>query len=127
MIRGIIKIVIDRQARREWRFLALLRVGRMLMPAYRFHWPKMAWGLDDDFNAYLAKFDLLGSCNTDRRWMLHQLTQLAKNIPGDTAECGVMGGASSYLICKRLRRRHFLFDSFEGLSEPGDSDGAYFH
>ena len=50
---------------------------------------------------------------------------------GSTAERGVFGGATSYLICAANRQSpagtkiHHLFDSFEGLSEPAASDGVH--
>ena len=77
------------------------------------------------------RFGELGGMNTDRRWMLHQLLRLTVDVPGDTAECGVYQGSSSYLICAANRaqsqhqRTHHLFDSFEGLSAPDAVDGAH--
>jgi hypothetical protein len=64
----------------------------------------------------------------DRKFALDQLAKLAIRIEGDTAECGVYEGASSYLICKRIQgssKRHFLFDSFAGLSAPNAIDGKH--
>jgi hypothetical protein len=86
----------------------------------------MAWWNDQDFNSYLARFGLSNALDADRRWMLLQLTKLAADIPGDTAECGVLTGSSSYLICRSLGRQHFMFDSFEGLSVPEEADGNYY-
>jgi hypothetical protein len=63
--------------------------------------------------------------------MQYQLLRLIETIPGDTAECGVYQGASSYLICSFINqsrdhaRTHFIFDSFEGLSEPSRFDGEH--
>lgn len=126
MIRGICNAIADQRVRREWRWLTLVRIGRWLLPNYRFMWPQMVWWQDRDFNSYLEKFGLLYGHESDRRWMLNQLTKLVQNVPGDTAECGVHTGSSSYLICKALRRQHFLFDSFEGLSAPDWADGDCF-
>lgn len=122
MIRGILNALTDKQVRRNWRWLAFLRAGRLFLPRYRFQYPQMVWWDDPAFNAYLEKFDLLGGMNSDRRWVLFQLTKLAASVPGDTAECGVFNGSSSYLILKALDRRHFMFDSFEGLSQPSSTD-----
>lgn len=50
------------------------------------------------------------------------------DLPGDTAECGVLYGASSYLICsgtQGTKKKHHIFDSFLGLSAPSKSDGLY--
>jgi O-methyltransferase len=53
---------------------------------------------------------------------------LTAHIPGNTAECGVFAGASSHLICcanEGTGKVHHVFDSFEGLSKPGESDGEH--
>ncbi len=110
---------------------ALATFGRFLFADYRFSWPQMAWWKDRDFNDYLARFDELKGYNTHRKWMLYQLLRLIERIPGDTAECGVWRGASSFLICKSNEKNrehsrvHYCFDSFEGLSDPGSEDGSY--
>jgi|SRR5215813_11864985 len=64
----------------------------------------------------------------DRKYLLKEVLKLAQFIPGDTIEVGIYEGGSSYLIAQHARRigkRHHLFDSFEGLSEPGPLDGDY--
>ena len=50
-----------------------------------------------------------------------------QNIGGDIVECGVWRGGSMMLVAKKLMRmgqtrRLFLFDTFEGMSDPGDTD-----
>jgi hypothetical protein len=113
------------------RFYLLRFIARRVMPNYRLRWHSLAWWDDADFNAYLAHFGETGSLNIDRRWAIHQLLRLVSDVPGDTAECGVYLGATSYLIAKANQqtvgfpRKHFLFDSFAGLSEPNASDGRY--
>ncbi len=112
--------------------LEMLRlIGKLLVPKYRFKWDQMAWWDNDAFTHYLTRFGELGGYNTDRRWMLSQLLRLIKDVPGDTAECGVYMGAGSWLICDANRRNpsqqrtHHIFDSFEGVSEPGEQDTAH--
>ncbi len=113
------------------RFQILRKIGKILLPKYRFKWHQMGWWDDPLFNEYLIRFNEMGGMNTDRRWMLYQLLRLVKKIPGDTAECGVYKGAGSYLICKvnqkneLFDRTHYMFDSFEGLSVPLEDDGNY--
>jgi O-methyltransferase len=114
-----------------FRFEILRRIGKILVPSYRFKWPYLDWWNDAMFNEYLIKFNEIKGLNTDRRWMLYQLMRLVENIQGDTAECGVYKGLGSYIICKvnkkniSFNRTHYLFDSFEGLSDPVNNDGKY--
>lgn len=130
MIRGIFNVIKDPSLRKSWRFLAFCRLAKWLDPDYRLHRPELAWCDDGQFNDYLRRFNELDGMNTQRRWALWQMIRLVADIPGDTAECGVFAGASSYLICRSSEnsshtRTHFLFDSFEGLSAPSAVDGNY--
>lgn len=113
---------------RERHLFGLLFMGRRLIPDYRFTWHRIDWWKDQGFNEYLEKFGERHRFNTHRRWMLWQLLRLVADVPGDTAECGVFEGSSSWLICAATSgpgRKHHLFDSFEGLSAPVAQDGAY--
>jgi O-methyltransferase len=53
---------------------------------------------------------------------------VANNIPGDFVECGVWRGGSAMLIARILQLRNisdrklYLFDTFEGMSEPTTDD-----
>lgn len=115
------------------RFELVVRLAGLIYPDYRFKWPQLDWWADPDFSSYLEKFDGQRSKNADRRWMIYQLMRLTSCVDGDTAECGSYVGAGSFIILKMGQhldaengmRRHFIFDSFEGLSEPGESDGEH--
>ena len=54
---------------------------------------------------------------------------LKNNIPGDFVECGVWKGGSSMLVALLLKkeniadRKIYLYDTFAGMTEPGDHDG----
>lgn len=111
----------------DYRFILLAKLGRILYPDYRFKWPQMDWIQDPDFNTYLKKFGELDGWNSERRWLVWHLMRLTAGVSGNTAECGSFEGADSYLICKSNagQRHHHIFDSFEGLSQPGQSDGTY--
>lgn len=67
----------------------------------------------------------------DRRFTLASFANSMRLMEGDTAECGVLRGTSSALICEALRdtygpeRKHWAFDSFEGLPETGAADAHW--
>jgi hypothetical protein len=109
------------------RFRVLTELGSLLLPEYRFKWPSMDWWMNEEFQKYLVQFSEDRSHNCDRKWNLAQLQRLTLDVPGDTAEVGVFQGASSWLILKQgnEHRHHWMFDSFEGLSKPGEQDGVY--
>lgn len=110
------------------RLTLLKRVSQLLLPDYRLSWSQLDWWNDPQFNAYLDYFGEREGFNTHRKWMLWQLLRLVGHVSGDTAECGTFEGASSWLICAAdpaHKRKHHLFDSFEGLSEPESVDGSH--
>jgi O-methyltransferase len=115
----------------DLRFMLLVRLGSLLYPNYSFKWPQMDWVNDARFNDYLARFGERRGFNIERRWMVKELMRLTEDVPGDTAECGVYEGAGSFLICemnaacRRHRRHHHIFDSFEGVSTPLEIDGTF--
>jgi len=92
------------------------------------------WLNDDTFHSYYLSHDDGGNMRTaERKFLLMNLLKLIDDVPGDTAECGVWMGASSYLICEYIAsrrsadRRHHAFDSFAGLPRPARIDGSYWH
>lgn len=114
----------------DLRFLAMTKIARLIYPSYRFKWAQLDWLKHAEFNAYLERFGEASGYNAERRWMVRELMRLIDDVPGDTAECGAYIGAGSYLICRMntlspIKRHHFIFDSFEGVSDPGTRDGGY--
>jgi hypothetical protein len=85
----------------------------------------LAWLEDEEFLSVWRSFPGRDVPTHDRKFVLHSLARSVAALPGDTAECGVLAGASSYLMCaatERPGRVHHVFDSFAGLSEPGPLD-----
>lgn len=128
LIKAILKGKLDDQTR----FVIMTTVGRWIFPKYRFKWYQLDWWDSDEFNSYLKRFNENKSFNTDRRWMLHQLLRITQNVEGDSAECGVYLGSSSYLIGQsnknsKFKKVHYGFDSFEGLSNPTTKDGIHWN
>ena len=68
--------------------------------------------------------------NIERMYALYQLVVyvIENNIEGDFVECGVWRGGSAMLIAKTLvnrnikNRKIYLYDTYEGMSEPTNSD-----
>jgi O-methyltransferase len=103
--------------------------GRFL---YKGHliWPN-DWSWLKPYEKYLSPDAANGLPKTriiDRRFTLIQLARTVSELRGSTAECGVLGGVGSAMICKTLEatyqnnERHWGFDSFEGLPEPEKID-----
>ncbi len=61
--------------------------------------------------------------------LMNALNHITKNeIPGDIAECGVWRGGSIMIVARALiaagdmERSLYLYDTFEGMSEPTEAD-----
>jgi hypothetical protein len=81
MLRGLYHLAFNPRARAEWRWLVLTAITKRLMPGYRLPWPHMAWWNDEQFNAFLKRFDEYNGHNSERRWTIAQLCKLAKTFP----------------------------------------------
>ncbi len=111
------------------RFTLAERLSRLVYPKYKFSEFGRLFLEDDNFLRYYESFEGTENYRSlDRKYTLDQLMKLVASVEGDTAECGAFRGASSYLICRRMAgsgKKHHVFDSFEGLSDPQPEDGAY--
>ena len=80
------------------------------------------------FYKYYCKYDDVNFRSYERKYFLNQLLKLTKNIEGHTVELGVYYGASSELILESIKhteKRHHMFDSWQGVSQPDLVDGTY--
>jgi O-methyltransferase len=104
-------------------------LANAVYPTFKFSEYGRAFLYDKEFSAVYERF--VGKENyhsLDRKYTLSQLLKLVLLVDGDTAECGVYRGASSYFICQRIvgtGRAHHIFDSFEGISQPKEHDGNH--
>lgn len=93
--------------------------------------------MKDDFKERYAEFmDIYTFCkpytmtSVERMFALYKGVEyvVKNNIPGDFVECGVWKGGSSMLIAMTLQkfgvsdRMIWMYDTFEGMSEPGKED-----
>lgn len=114
----------------EMAFRLVAKLGRRLIPRYRFTWPQLAWFESSTLTHVLSRFDEEAGFNAHRRLAIQQLIRLTTSVPGDTAECGTYKGCGSYLILQanrsgKMHKMHHIFDSFEGLSAPSVMDGKF--
>jgi len=100
------------------------RLRRHDLHLYKSH---LNWTMSETMRQLHAEWGEAPGIPADRCYFLYCVARLVagKAIPGDTAECGVRFGKSSFFLLKGLAdpsRQHHLFDSFEGLSEVGEQD-----
>ncbi len=111
--------------------LASAAFRRLYKGRYPLYWPGLDWLSDEPFWQTLASFGESPGLNAHRRYLLREAAaHCVGKIGGNTAECGAFMGLGSYLICDAHRHnampaRHYVFDSFEGLSKPVAVDGSY--
>lgn len=106
-----------------FRFSIAKRLFRLVYPDYSF----TEYG-----NEWFRGWDGLGGCfkgmrvPLDRYFMMAQLLRPTLDVPGDMVECGAYRGQSAnvLLMCGDEKRLH-VFDSFQGLSEPGPSERGW--
>lgn len=86
---------------------------------------------DKGFQKVYAKIKPYTMIEPERCYALyHAILYIIRNgIKGDFAECGVWKGGSAMLIVYMLLdagitdRKIYLYDTFEGMTKPGDNDG----
>jgi hypothetical protein len=112
-----------RRQRFEARYFLILTAAARW--GFRIYNPHLIWHRDAEFIKLWARFPEATPGITERRYILLSAAQSVRNVQGDTAECGVYRGASSFLILASQEgtgKIHHIFDSFSGLSEPEKFD-----
>src|SRR4030095_6572172 len=92
------------------------------------------WQLHPDLDVDFRKIRAAVAPNTmttiENMYYVYKATQyiINNNIPGDFVECGVWKGGNLMLVAMTLmkmnntERKIYLYDTFEGMSEPTDKD-----
>jgi hypothetical protein len=107
----------------------MVRFARWAQPGYVVTKSGKSWFNDEEFfHAYDRLMPSDRRRSAERKYFLRSLLPLVDGLPGDTAECGVYIGASSWFICRHFEgsgKTHHGFDSFAGLPDPTPVDGSY--
>lgn len=85
---------------------------------------------EPDFTTIYNKCKLFSTCSVEPMYSLFKSIEyvVKNNIPGDFVECGVYKGGSAMLMAltlihfKNTDRKIYLYDTFEGMSEPTEKD-----
>lgn len=85
---------------------------------------------DGEFRRLLEVIRPYTMLSVERLYTLYSLAKFVceKDIPGNFVECGVAGGGATALLAavsarySKRPRRHFAFDSFEGMPTPTAED-----
>lgn len=95
--------------------------------------PELPYDFNDETKATIRLVQPFTMTTPERIAMLVDATAhvVRHRIPGDLVECGVWKGGSSMAMAATLQRlgvtdRHlWLYDTFEGMSEPTAADATY--
>ena len=112
--------------RRNARFKAANRISQRL-GGFVLYRSGLGWLEDGDFlRRYLSFEESPRRHPNPKDYALYSFAKSTACLGGDTVECGVFRGKSSYFICDAYRMNgdhiHHAFDSFEGVSEPTEDD-----
>jgi hypothetical protein len=110
------------------RHYLLYSIQRQLMPKFVIADHGRVILDDESFRTVFEKFSDENWTSFERKWNLKELLRLTDGVAGHFAECGVFRGGSAYLMCElaaNTNRQVHLFDSFEGLSEPNESEQGH--
>lgn len=88
---------------------------------------------DKDFMEIYHKVKTFTMTSPERMYSLYKAVEyvVQNNIPGDFVECGVWRGGCSMIMALTLlkkgdsSRKIYLYDTYEGMSEPTDADKAF--
>lgn len=81
------------------------------------------WREDKQFLDDFTRMSPGNPYSQDRKWTLREYVKLSNALPGDLAECGCYVGTSAFFMAQvSTHGGVYLFDSFQGLSDPDATD-----
>ncbi|GAB4391317.1 MAG: hypothetical protein Tsb0032_02660 [Kiloniellaceae bacterium] len=108
--------------KRDFAFYVMNQLAKWLdMRIYNKH---NSWQDDQEVLAVMRRFDSKYPRIRERHFFLYNVARSLQHLPGETVECGALGGISSHVIMSAFEddRPHHIFDSFSGLSQPTKHD-----
>jgi O-methyltransferase len=116
----------------------LIRASNKFLRLFGYSLRKNAITLPFDISAEKEFLEVYDQCkpytmtSVERVYSLYQAVKytLDNQLPGEFVECGVWKGGSSMLIALVLKkygatdRKIYMYDTFEGMSEPTEADKA---
>jgi len=86
--------------------------------------------MEEEFKEIHAKCSPFTMTSVERMYALYKAVNYIceKGVPGDFVECGVWKGGSSMVAAHTFKKRGdmaremHLYDTFEGMSDPGEND-----
>jgi O-methyltransferase len=115
----------------ELRYIIAEIVARKIAPEVQIGDRTKLWPRDPELRRI---WDQIEGSRSERRlervWNVQELVRALDTVPGDTVECGVYRGLTSYVILHASRGfdsppHHYGLDSFAGLSTPAYVDGDH--
>jgi len=83
------------------------------------------WRLDHEFLQNFKRLSPLNRYSEERKFTLREFVKSTVNVEGAMAECGCYEGASAWFMASVVPDADlYLFDSFEGISQPDERDQA---
>ncbi|WP_417727300.1 TylF/MycF/NovP-related O-methyltransferase [Roseovarius sp.] len=119
-------LLLGRETYRRWHYKLAKRLAER--QGFEVYKKQMIWQTDPEFVEARDKAKLRGiqGIPNDRSYTLLALARLVREIEGNFAECGSRYGKSSLFLLSgagpQSAKRLHVFDSFEGLSDPGQDD-----
>jgi len=123
IFRGIRYLLFGNQIQKRRARLELARIAASLFGNFYLNEDYQRWRDDSDFLLQYKKLSPESPYSQDRKYIVRELTRLTHDLDGEMAECGCYQGATAWFIANENRNVNLhLFDSFQGLSEPGVDD-----
>ena len=100
--------------------LKLIQPGKRIVP----------FDMDEEFKEIHKRAQPYSMVSPERLYATYQAIKYAEanSIEGDVVECGVWKGGNSMVMamallsCNSQHRNIYLYDTFEGMVEPGEKD-----